>query len=138
MLKPWGYGLNTFNLVYIENVPTKQPSNVLSYSSWAQYEKLSKKGIKDRGFCVKGIKHQTCCYGDSGSPAIWYDKSGEPYLIGISYLGQSKCGRKRCWSGKKIYKWEIPELQKSYSECNSNKTSNYKNLTHILLHLWYL
>ena len=72
-----------------------------------------KKDIKDRGFCVKGKKHQTICFGDSGSPAIWYNKSGEPYLIGISYLGQVKCGRKRYWSGRKIFKWDIPKLQKS-------------------------
>ena len=40
-----------------------------------------------RGFCLKGMKKETPCAGDSGAPAFWYDKKGEAYLSGIMYIG---------------------------------------------------
>ena len=69
------------------------------------------KGNKNRGFCVKGKNKELTCVGDSGAPAIWYNKSGTAYLIGISYFSQNYCGRVRLWSGKKIFRWKVPKIQ---------------------------
>ena len=41
-----------------------------------------------KGFCLKGKNKETPCSGDSGAPAFWYDKKGEPYLGGIMYIGK--------------------------------------------------
>ena len=41
-----------------------------------------------KGFCLKGKNKETPCGGDSGAPAFWYDKKGEPYLAGIMYIGK--------------------------------------------------
>ena len=46
-----------------------------------------KESIK-KGFCLKGKNKETPCSGDSGAPAFWYDKKGEPYLGGIMYIGK--------------------------------------------------
>ena len=51
-------------------------------------KKIPKSFSKDdkRGFCVRGDNKQLICQGDSGSPAVWKNKNGVEYLIGVAFM----------------------------------------------------
>ena len=53
-----------------------------------------------KGFCIRGGNKELICDGDSGAPAIWKNKNGVEYLIGIAFFSHKKCGRTLMWSQK--------------------------------------
>ena len=65
--------------------------------------------VENQGFCVRGKNKELLCEGDSGSPAIWKNKNGVEYLIGIAFFGQDdfKCGRSLMWSQKVLPKISV-------------------------------
>ena len=60
-----------------------------------------------RGFCVRGDNKELICQGDSGSPAVWKNKNGVEYLIGVAFMAPKKCGRKWMQSNKALPKKSV-------------------------------
>ena len=64
--------------------------------------------IENRGFCVRGENNEMTCKGDSGSPAVWKNKNGVEYLIGINFFaGKTRCGRNWMKSQKVLPKKSV-------------------------------
>ena len=64
--------------------------------------------VENQGFCVRGKNKELLCEGDSGSPAIWKNKNGVEYLIGINFFaGKTRCGRNWMKSQKVLPKKSV-------------------------------
>ena len=74
----------------------KQITGKQCFKKWYPNQEIPKtlSNEEKKGFCIRGNNKELVCHGDSGSPAVWKNKNGVEFLIGIACHTQKKCGRK--------------------------------------------
>ena len=79
----------------LQYATVKQLTGKQCFKKWFPKKKIPKSlsNEEKRGFCVRGDNKELACHGDSGSPAVWKNKNGVEYLIGVAFLAQKNCGR---------------------------------------------
>ena len=79
----------------LQYATVKQITGKQCFKKWNPKKKIPKSFSNEqiRGFCVRGDDKELICHGDSGSPAVWKNKNGVEYLIGVAFLAQKNCGR---------------------------------------------
>ena len=87
----------------------KQITGKQCFKKWYPKKEIPKtiSNEEKKGFCIRGNNKELVCHGDSGSPAVWKNKNGVEYLIGIAFFTQEGCRRKWMQSKKVLPKKSV-------------------------------